>query len=396
MKNDGIGQARLLEVTRLVSRAGDRLTGVDRVEYAYLDYFVKDSSVPCFAILRTAVGYLLLDRAGMANLRDRVRDNRWGRPDLLSRFRRKYTENRAAAESDVRRVALARCRSTRLPKMLGRHLPKGTHYFNVGLTTATRRFLDALRTIQPTIATMLHDTIPLDWPQFCDERNGKRFADFFDRMIDYSDVILCNSKVTEDDVLRCAAPRTPRTVTGHLGIDVPVHDVKPAPPPGENPYFVILSTIEIRKNHRLLLDIWDRIPDADLVIIGRRGWMSEDVFARLDQKPPRVFEYNNLGDAEVFSLVKGSAGMLFPSFTEGYGLPPLEAAAMGVPVICNDLPIFREVLGDYPVYANVNDSYLWIEAIRKLAQDHKAGVATQPPMVPPTWDDHFKAVLTHL
>ncbi|EBA05722.1 glycosyltransferase [Sagittula stellata] len=387
---------RLLDLTRLIARAGFRTTGIDRVIYCYLDHFVRDTSVPLFGIVRTAAGYILLDRSGCADLRDRIRDNRWGKPDLLSRIRRKYKPNLAAAESDMRRAALARSPARGLERMLKKRVGTGMQYFNLGQKAPTRRLLDTLKTLDGKIITMIYDTIPLDHPEFCVGRVTEMFDDFFQRMMKYSDITICISEFTRQNVLRHAAPFTPRTVTAHLGVEIDLPDIRPATPPGGRPYFVILSTIEVRKNHRLLLDIWPEIPEADLVIVGRRGWGVDELFERLDARPPHVFEYNNASDEEAFSLVKGSTGMLFPSFNEGYGLPPMEAAVMGVPVICNDLPIFREILGDYPVYADVNDRYLWIKAIRKLAQDHKAGVATQPPMEPPTWDDHFKAVLRHL
>lgn len=159
-----------------------------------------------------------------------------------------------------------------------------------------------------------------------------------------------------------------------------------------------LGTIEPRKNHALLLDLWQDIPDAHLLICGQRGWSNEAVFARLDAHPPRVHELPGLSDADVFGLISEAAGFLFPSFTEGYGLPPIEAAALGTPVICNDLPIYREVLGDIPIYVNVSQGYLWAETIKRLANEqttHTSGAkGALDPFDPPSWDAHFKTVLS--
>jgi glycosyltransferase involved in cell wall biosynthesis len=95
--------------------------------------------------------------------------------------------------------------------------------------------------------------------------------------------------------------------------------------------------------------------------------------------------------------LQGAAGALFPSLAEGYGLPPIEAAALGVPVICNDLPVYREILGDIPVYASVLDRYLWRTTINDLTKDQRAEQQTnltrKPLITRPNWKNHFNLVL---
>ena len=99
--------------------------------------------------------------------------------------------------------------------------------------------------------------------------------------------------------------RVPITVSP-LGIDVGAAPL--SVPRSEKPYFVVLGTIEPRKNHKLLLDIWERmhlkmdesrIPE--LRIIGARGWRNEEVFNRLDHSPMMgrtVFELGPLSDRD--------------------------------------------------------------------------------------------------
>ena len=152
-----------------------------------------------------------------------------------------------------------------------------------------------------------------------------------------ADVILCNSRATEADVLRLAAPRRPRTVVAHLGVSVPEAGTPPQGAWSGAPYFVTLGTIEPRKNHALLLDIWDRFAaegrDAPhLLLCGARGWNNAAVFARLDAGNPLVQERPGLSDGEIAALLVHSRGLLFPSLAEGYGLPPIEAAALGLPI----------------------------------------------------------------
>lgn len=367
------------------------MTGVDRVEYAYLEHLLTHG--PLYGLVRSSLGYVLLDHAGCAALKDRLASNSWGPADRLSTLRKSLHPMRARAEADLRRICLDRCLSIRLSRMLARHLPKGVRYVNVGHSNLTERVLSALRLRRACISVMVHDTIPLDFPQYQRPEMVAPFRAFLNRAVTHADVLLCNSDQTKRDIERHATSPVPTMITAHLGVSMPKLGQAPAGP-WTAPYFVALGTIEPRKNHALLLDIWPELPDAHLLICGNRGWQNEAVFAQLDAKPANIHELPNLPDEALFALLKGSAGLLFPSFAEGYGLPPVEAAALDVPILCHDLEIYREILGDIPVYANVMDRYLWITKVKQLTETYRAGSRSDTGYTPPSWDSHFKTVLT--
>ena len=199
--------------------------------------------------------------------------------------------------------------------------------------------------------------------------------------------------------------RVPPGEIAHIGVDLAAPD--PATIPPYEPYFVTLGTIEPRKNHTFLLDVWEALAERPpatglprLLILGTRGWCNEALFARLDAHPLRgtaIEERAGLSDGAVAALVAGAAGLLFPSLAEGFGLPPLEAAARGVPVVAAPLPVYRETLGDIGVYLPVTDRYSWVKTIEGLAEERLRAERTAPlrPAVDsPTWEAHFKAVLT--
>lgn len=404
--------ARLLDLSRLVSRADRLPTGIDRVELAYLRELLAET-VPLFGLVRTAWGYLLLDRHGCRALLDRATGQAsWGRPDLLSRLRRGLGPQRQRAESDLRRVAIARCLPSRLAPMLSRHLDRGTTYINVGHTNLTEKNLFCVKqSLEGRIVVMVHDTIPLDYPHYQRPGTVERFRAMLNRVQRYATLILCNSACTRADVTRHMASRgtVPDMLVAWLGVEdlTPDPDVRLPSGFDENrPCFITIGTIEPRKNHMFLLDLWtdmatemrpEKMPQ--LLICGARGWNNADVFARLDSDPMmglHVFEMPGLSDGQIAALLLRMNGALFPSHVEGFGLPPAEALSLGVPVICNSLDIYIEILGHNPVYASVRDSYLWRQETERLAHSQNTGQITGKKFQPPTWRAHFNTVLSSL
>ena len=141
--------------------------------------------------------------------------------------------------------------------------------------------------------------------------------------------------------------------------------------------FVIVSTIEPRKNHLMLLEIWrdflssglEKIPK--LYIIGRRGWQNENVFNFLDNciaLKPFVIELTDAPDDIVIEKLMASKAALFPSYGEGWGLPPVESLALGVPTICSDIPVLREATQERAMYIHPNDHFGWRNMILEISK----------------------------
>ena len=396
----------MLDITRLISRAGRMPTGVDRVELAYLRHLATCPE-PLFAIARTTLGYVLLQGDGLAEITARLTGKvPWGVADGLSKLARRKTETVRQAESDLRRNALDRCRPRGLGDMLVRHLPEGAAYLNTGHSNLSERMLWTLRhRAKARIAVLIHDTIPLDFPRFQRPGTPEKFRRMLKRVQVGADLIICNSHHTKARILHHLQTRrkTPPLIVAHLGVNVPVVGVLPKGTEPDAPYFVVLGTVEPRKGHDLLLDVWQDLEEEygsntpRLLIVGRRGWNNKTVFDRLDSMPKDgpVRAYSEAEDGVVAALIKGSTGLLFPSRAEGFGLPPVEAAALGVPVVSSDLPVVREVLGDIPVYASPTERYQWKQSIESLINGRTKGSSLNEigAFIPPTWDEHFNIVL---
>lgn len=390
-------------MTRTVSRAGLRPTGIDRIERAYIEHLAMDSA-PLFGLVRTRLGYLLLDKGGCTALLTHCDEPIWKTADLISRLSRKGDAARARTESGLRRTALDRATPSRLGKMLGRHLPRGTVYLNSGQTNFNDRTIHALRGCDGLrIGVYLHDTIPLDWPDTQTQKSRLAFKQAFARVDRHADLVICNSHDTKARIMGH---------TQHLEADrvhviwpgLPAMTIGTAPegPWSGHPYFMAIGTIEPRKNIGFLLDLWTEFAGPDdphLILCGRRGWMNEEVFARLDRNPPNVHEVFDLADDAMWALLQSSNGLLFPSFAEGFGYPAIEAAHLKVPLICNPLPVFKEVLGEYPIYAGESERYTWRNNIEQLAQRRWGESGEQKKtgfLAALTWQTHFKKLFTVL
>ena len=388
---------RLLDLTRLVSRQGrGPMTGVDRVEFAYLTRLLG-MDAPVFGLVRTRFGFVLLDRRGMQGVSDRVASG-GGKPDLLSHLSWRGNPARAASEADVRRDAIGRALVPFLGRLL-RRLPDGFSYLNVGHANLTDRVMRAVKARGGRIAVLVHDTIPLEHPEFTKAGIPEVFGRKLRAVAAHADLVIHTTKDarTRTEAQLARRGRVPRGLVANLGVTLVDPDWRHLPPGLDltAPYVLSIGTVEPRKNHELLLKVWRDGRDLPrLIVAGSMGWADPATFARL-ATTPGVTLISGLDDAAVAALLSGARALVFPSLAEGFGLPPLEAAARGVPVIVADLPVFRELLGDYPVYLSPSDSYSWMETIRALGNPLIVPQKGAPRLTAPNWDAHFNTVFTN-
>ncbi len=395
--------AILLDVSRLVSRLGQGpATGIDRVEAEWLAHL---QSRPHLLLCRVPRAQLLLPpEAGAAILRWLQGDIAdLPPPGLLNRLRGRQGVP-ARAEAALRRMATYRARrdgqgiARRAARALAgaRDLP--VCYLNVGHANLHPRLWQNLRGLRRVV--LIHDTIPLDHPEFTRAGQSARFAARFAAALSHAELVLTVSAATRADVLRwrerLGLPARARVEPVPLGTRLAAPGAAPAGVPLDRPFFVTLGTIEPRKNHAALLDAWQelarRLPPERLprlYIIGRRGWENHAVFARLDALPKDgpVRELAGLDDGAVAFLLARSHGLLMPSRAEGFGLPLIEAAARGVPVLSAPLPAAREILGDYARWLSPDDARAWAGAVALLAA--APPLRLHPPELR-DWNTHFR------
>ncbi|MBI3514034.1 MAG: glycosyltransferase family 4 protein, partial [Proteobacteria bacterium] len=255
------------------------------------------------------------------------------------------------------------------------------------------------------IGCMVHDLIPYEFPEYARPGHDARHAVRMATVARFADLVIVNSAATGDAFrpFLQRAGRAPPVLVAPLGVETAAR--APVPPPASPPYFVCLGTIEPRKNHLLLLNLWRQLVAEHgaaaprLVLVGQRGWENENVVDMLERSPgirDHVEERNNLSDPAVARLLSGARALLLPSFAEGYGLPVAEALALGVPVLCSDLPALREVADGVAEFLDPLDGAAWRAAILDYAQPQSSRRAAQSARLlawrAPTWADHFAIV----
>ena len=165
------------------------------------------------------------------------------------------------------------------------------------------------------------------------------------------------TEATAADV-RAFAPDAPQVRVIPWGADhVPTHPLERV---HDGDYALCVGTVEPRKNHRALLQAWRRLPPSrpTLVVVGAKGWECDDAvedLVRAERDGVAVWR-RDATDRELWALLQHAKLLAYPALWEGFGFPPVEAMAMGVPVVAHDTPPLREVGGDAPRFADATDA----------------------------------------
>lgn len=389
-----------MDISRLLSRAGMHVpTGIDRVEYEYAIYLQQHWSGPLtFVAYHPVHGICPIDRQKISHflgLTAALWDGKDINPSTLKWMARRLILGISLYKNKIRTPNNT---SSGIYLLLSHH--------HLMRAQPIERFLKKTRT---RLAVMIHDIIPLEFPEYSRPGEDKRHLKRLDTVRRLAKTIIVPTQSVRSSLAPYMPPETPIHVVAHglhiWGVDRGT-DILPQNPHGK-PFFVCIGTIEPRKNHLLLLNIWRDMAHhlgketPELVIIGRRGWENENVIDMLERCPilqKIVTEYNNMDDQQVIACLRRARALLFPSFTEGFGLPLLEAMAVRTPIICSDLPVLREVAGSDALYIDPTDGPAWKKAIMDLMKSvpvtEVENTRTSSPVSP--WPDQVRLGLAAL
>ncbi len=395
--NPGSPPVVWLDVSRLLWRVfRGNLTGIDRVELAYAEHLLDaEGEVETHLVgFDYRGGFRLLPSARARRLVRAVR------PALaagrLSELRRQAVGLLTAGVTGVLPHPSARGRAAI-------YLNVSHHPLHHGGAIAR-----LLRRTGARFVPLVHDLIPLDWPEFSPPAEVARHRRRLDTVNALADAVLTNSAATAAVLRPRLRPGLP-VVAAPLGV-TPVMPASGAAGLAQGrPYFLAVGTIEPRKNHLLLLHAWRRMaatgrgPTPLLLLVGRRGWENEQVLDVLERGPlagREVRELGGLNDGELAGLMLGARALLMPSFTEGFGLPVAEALAQGVPVIASAIPAHQEVGAGVPEFLDPGDLPAWQAMIENYAAPcspfREAQMLRLRGWAAPRWETHMRTALTLL
>ena len=405
----------LFDATRLLRRGG-RLspTGIDRVVLAYARWLIQQPDLTLIPVWTWGERIIRIRdqrfeavmRSTLAACSDDQRPHHPQWPRLADALRatgedglgiRPNAPSAAQGRGLAKRIDI----SLRFMRSFGAmRLQPGATYINVGHSGLERpQLLAGLDGVGVRSVIMIHDLIPIIYPEFCGPGAAERHHNRLEATLDHASAILTNSEATALAVRDHAAResrRVPPIFVAPLGLE-PSFLAPSSEPFATVPYFVCVGTIEPRKNLVFLLKLWRRLAERmgpstpRLVLVGRRGWENETVLDHLQRSPPVrqfVHEIADLRDDELATLIGGARALLAPSAAEGFDLPVLEALALSTPVIASDIPAHQE-LAHGAVLIDPTDGPGWFREITAaIARPRRRPTA----FAAPTWSEHFKIV----
>ncbi len=238
---------------------------------------------------------------------------------------------------------------------------------------------------KPVVVT-IHDIISLLFPETIPFASRMFYSKWMPFSYRKASQIITISQSTKRDIVRVLGISEDKITVIPLGFDTKMQDkvakekiaeVKKKYSLPDN-YLLHIGTLEPRKNLDFLIDVFSEvIKDADnelcLVITGKKGWYYEGLFEKVKDLSleKRVIFTGYIDEKDKAAIYQGSRIFTFPSIYEGFGLPPLEAMAAGVPVISSDTSSMPEVIGDAGILLSPYNKDGWVKAISEVNKSEK-------------------------
>lgn len=258
----------------------------------------------------------------------------------------------------------------------------GDHYLGIDLhptsTADAANIYKSWRAHGVRTTFVLYDLLPVQHPEWFPPIVLPEFTRWLHVIADYGDrIIAISQSVAKDmrswlDQQQIPSDNQPVVDWFHLGADIrasiPTGGLPEDAPHilnaiGADPSFLMVATVEPRKGHAQALDafevLWGRGVEANLIIVGKKGWMVDSLADRILAHPAlnkRLFWLQGISDEYLEEIYPRCTALLAASEGEGFGLPIIEAAQHQLPVIARDIPVFREVGGEGVSYFSAEKS----------------------------------------
>jgi glycosyltransferase involved in cell wall biosynthesis len=260
---------------------------------------------------------------------------------------------------------------------------------------ANQEFFSQLRHAGVTVKFLVYDLLPIELADLFYDPNAKELHENWLKLITKTDGAICISKSTADSFnawIQDAGLQTAQNFRidwVHIGGDIENSNPSMGLPEDarvvleilqKRPSFLMVGTIEPRKGHSQALlaveELWSRGFDINLVIVGSKGWKMDSLAQNIlghPERGKRLFWLEGISDEYLEKIYAASTCLIAASLNEGFGLPLIEAAKHKIPIIARDIPVFREVAGEYAYYFSGDKPSVLADALAGWMELYESG-----------------------
>ncbi|MFH8134998.1 glycosyltransferase family 4 protein [Pantoea osteomyelitidis] len=253
------------------------------------------------------------------------------------------------------------------------------------LAISHRNINNRLKSLGVDINYVIYDLIPLLRPEAFVKELSEEFVGWA-KSTSYADGVICISRSVADEYINWLKYNKPNRVTKlnvgyfHLGADIDnslptvgmpdeAHNILSSIKETLN--FIMVGTLEPRKGHlntiKSFEELWQQGYKANLLIVGRKGWLSDNITDYILNHPElnkKLYWFNGVSDEYLEAIYDVSDCLVAASNAEGFGLPLIEAARHDLAIIARDIPVFREVAGQFAYYFKGNEPEVQAEEMK--------------------------------
>ncbi len=303
----------------------------------------------------------------------------------------------------------------------------GDHYLSLDLNVtsieASEPILKEMQRRGVNLSFLVYDVLPLMHPEWWPAGLADGFASWFAVVSRVADRLICISRAVRDDVavqLELNAINPTGNTTGapklgwfHLGADIKNTSPSVHLPRDADDFFgrivnqttfLMVGTVEPRKGHALALDafsqLWRDGYDFNLVVIGKKGWLVDDLADRMSacsQNRSTFYWFQGASDEFLERAYLSCSCLLAASEAEGFGLPLIEASFHNLPVLARDIAVFREVAGDGALYFDGSSAEGLVTGVLRWVRQREVNEIPDPAdMEAMSWRQSADALLDQL
>ena len=417
----GMPRSIIYDITPFAGAAAEDVGGIDRVAFAYGRHFSATSRRDVWGAYYGAWAPHLVNAHELTAILENTAQA-WGDDipagaDLVLAHIRSWLKGSPSNTRTLSRFVVPRgiARASRIAfharywiSAATRPLPASAIYLNVFNAGREHRFLfDWLRRPGVRPVFFVHDLLPLDYPEYFRPGHVELTRSRLANVAISGAAYITSTKIVRSRLLEVLRQRGRSDPAVHVApLPSPLPSAKRASIRGSArpPYFVMIGTVEPRKNHLHILNLWRDFASSagsvpKLIAVGAPGWENEqvlDMFERCTAIRPHVLKVERISATALAQLVADAQAVLMPSFDEGYGLPVVEALTLGTPVIASDIPVFREITQGFATLLPPLNGGDWREAILAFSERQSSAWAVANAKTSkfraPNWRDYFKGV----